>query len=110
MSNDSLEARINNLEAKRKAHGVLDHPSLIFAVAMQTAIGVWWASSIDSNIQDLKENAVTRNQMLEEKAKVMEELNQRHTKMSDRVTRVEEKFTFIEKSLTRLEILMEGKK
>jgi len=56
MSNDSLEARINNLEAKRKAHGVLDHPSLIFAVAMQTAVGVWWASSIVSNIHELKEN------------------------------------------------------
>ena len=109
MSNDSLEARINNLEAKRKAHGVLDHPSLIFAVAMQTAVGVRWASSIDSNIHELKENSVTRNQMLEEKAKVMEELNARHATMSDRVTRVEEKFTFIEKSLTRLEILMEGK-
>jgi len=67
------------------------------------------ASSIDSNIKDLKENSVTRNQMLEEKAKVMEELNQRHNKMSDRVTRVEEKFTFIEKSLNRIELMMEGK-
>lgn len=106
----SLEARINNLEAKRAKHGILDHPSLIFAIIMQTAVGIWWASSIDSNIHELKENAVTRNQMLEEKAKVMNDINRRHSAMSERVTRVEEKFAFIEKSLIRLEMLLEGKK
>lgn len=106
----SLEARINNLEAKKAKHGIFDHPSLIFAIIMQTAVGIWWASSIDSSIDELKESTVTKNQMLEEKSNVINDINERHSRMSERVTRVEEKFTFIEKSLTRLEILLEGKK
>jgi len=110
----SIEERVDHLEERCDGGCGSKVPFYIIGtILLQTFGAVWWASDIDSSLEQLKANTINQteveNLISKRESTYMTMDGKRHLSMNSRMVKVEENFKYISKSLERIEDKLDGR-
>jgi len=111
ISHAAIMEKIGHLEERcNQGCGKKYFPAgVLLAIAIQTTGVVWWASSIDSDLEHAKiimHDSVNKNTV---KSLIDELTSPRHLDMSTRMARVEQNYEHLVKTMERIEIKLDKK-